>query len=351
MITENLSTLKIHKLTQAQYDRELAAGNIDVNALYLTPDEAIDLSNYATIDHSHTWEQLEEKPFGEKIVGLTELYPTTTLNVTMDSNDFFWTVVRGLNSSVFDNYQNIRIVFDGINYDFSEKRPYYGNDYFYNVENTDNGLPFCIKKNLDLDTFEWGDVNLFTRTQGEHTLAVYAIESAIVTIDEKYLPNSIARLEATITLWYEGSGSSGDMFATDQIYGAASSLYNLVGKDIIVTFNGEEYNTSVSMSGDRVTASFGDGYQLYEIITEMVTVLQLKTTNESYDITVEVVESKLPISKGGTGATTAAGALTNFGLTSTSTSNAEIKVNSITIGSGKLTYDADSEAIRITFDL
>ena len=43
MITENLSTLKIHKLTQAQYDRELAAGNIDENALYLTPDEATSL--------------------------------------------------------------------------------------------------------------------------------------------------------------------------------------------------------------------------------------------------------------------------------------------------------------------
>lgn len=41
MNTENLSTLKIHKLTQAQYDRELAAGNIDENALYLTPDEEI----------------------------------------------------------------------------------------------------------------------------------------------------------------------------------------------------------------------------------------------------------------------------------------------------------------------
>ena len=54
MITENLSTLKIHKLTQAQYDRELAAGNIDENALYLTPDEEIDLSGYATV------EQLDE---------------------------------------------------------------------------------------------------------------------------------------------------------------------------------------------------------------------------------------------------------------------------------------------------
>lgn len=53
MITENLSTLKIHKLTQAQYDRELEAGRIDANALYLTPDEEVDLSGYATKDHTH----------------------------------------------------------------------------------------------------------------------------------------------------------------------------------------------------------------------------------------------------------------------------------------------------------
>lgn len=40
MITENLSTLKLHKLTKAQYERELAAGRIDANALYLTPDDS-----------------------------------------------------------------------------------------------------------------------------------------------------------------------------------------------------------------------------------------------------------------------------------------------------------------------
>ena len=39
MTTENLSTLKINKLTQAQYERELEAGNIKDNELYLTLDE------------------------------------------------------------------------------------------------------------------------------------------------------------------------------------------------------------------------------------------------------------------------------------------------------------------------
>lgn len=50
MQTENVSTLKIHILSQAQYDREVAAGNIDETALYLTPDEEVDLSGYATIE-------------------------------------------------------------------------------------------------------------------------------------------------------------------------------------------------------------------------------------------------------------------------------------------------------------
>lgn len=54
MNTQNLSTLKIHKLTQDQYDRELAAGNIDENALYLTPNEEIDLTPYATKEELKT---------------------------------------------------------------------------------------------------------------------------------------------------------------------------------------------------------------------------------------------------------------------------------------------------------
>lgn len=39
--TENLSTLKIYKLTQAQYDAELANNNINENAIYLTPDDGV----------------------------------------------------------------------------------------------------------------------------------------------------------------------------------------------------------------------------------------------------------------------------------------------------------------------
>lgn len=41
MKTENLSTLKIHQLSEEQYKREKEAGRLDESALYLTPDEGL----------------------------------------------------------------------------------------------------------------------------------------------------------------------------------------------------------------------------------------------------------------------------------------------------------------------
>lgn len=53
--TEILSTFKIHKLTQEQYEEAVANGTLEDNVVYLTPEEEVDLSGYATI------EQLYEK--------------------------------------------------------------------------------------------------------------------------------------------------------------------------------------------------------------------------------------------------------------------------------------------------
>lgn len=63
MYTNRLQTLKIHKLTQEQYNRAYRQGNIEQNALYLTPDNTQQLINAAMnkkadISHSHTATQL-----------------------------------------------------------------------------------------------------------------------------------------------------------------------------------------------------------------------------------------------------------------------------------------------------
>lgn len=57
--TETLPTLKIHRLTQEEYDQELENGTLEENALYLTPDEEIDLSGYATVKDLETKASVE----------------------------------------------------------------------------------------------------------------------------------------------------------------------------------------------------------------------------------------------------------------------------------------------------
>ena len=73
MITENLSTLKIHKLTQEQYDRELAAGRIDESALYLTPEEEDSNIFIATKDVT-TFAEIQEAVNAGKYVVLNAAY-------------------------------------------------------------------------------------------------------------------------------------------------------------------------------------------------------------------------------------------------------------------------------------
>ena len=69
MIIENLSTLKINRLTQEQYDRELVAGSIDESAIYLTPYEEIDWSRVYTKDNKPTPYELGAAPAGYGLGG------------------------------------------------------------------------------------------------------------------------------------------------------------------------------------------------------------------------------------------------------------------------------------------
>lgn len=61
MITENLSTLKIHNLTKEQYERELEAGRIDENALYLTPYEEQVQADWSQTDETAV-DYIKNKP-------------------------------------------------------------------------------------------------------------------------------------------------------------------------------------------------------------------------------------------------------------------------------------------------
>ena len=125
-VTEVLSTFKIHKLTQEQYDEAVKNGTLEDGALYLTPDEEIDLSGYATI------ENLESKA-----------------DIKHDHNDIYYTEteVDGLLESKADVSHNHDSSYDikGAAEDALENSKIY----------TDNAV--AKKSQVQIITFETGD--------------------------------------------------------------------------------------------------------------------------------------------------------------------------------------------------
>lgn len=89
MITEILPTLQIHKLTQEQYDRELEAGRINENAIYLTPSmsqtipilaSGTDLNTVRTTgDYYLSPENTYENSFIDGIAGILHVTPGLSL--------------------------------------------------------------------------------------------------------------------------------------------------------------------------------------------------------------------------------------------------------------------------------
>ena len=83
MITENLSTLKIYKLSQEQYDKRLEDGNIEANALYMTPDAA-----YENIDEfRRDLDKLESSLENIKDGSVTVANATTATTATKATQD------------------------------------------------------------------------------------------------------------------------------------------------------------------------------------------------------------------------------------------------------------------------
>lgn len=90
MITENLSTLKIYKLTQEQYDKRVLSGNIDENGIYLTPDE----EGYTNAEIDSRLDELQDTLDGSitslsvsgKTITYTKNDGTTGTITTQDTN-------------------------------------------------------------------------------------------------------------------------------------------------------------------------------------------------------------------------------------------------------------------------
>lgn len=239
---EHLGELKIYHVTKEEYEAVLASGNFDDNALYVTPDE-----EYATPDD--VTEAINSALENAKETGM--FFSEKDVIITM--------VEAGLLNALLDEEGNILTDENGNVLLDETKR--------------------CVTSVNGVKPDENGNVYIEVGSDA----------------DWNTLLNKPFEMEETRELWYEGSGQAAETFLPRAYPDVPSSLYDLMGKSLLVTFNGVEYRTTCTMEGAGVlTISFADGYELYEVVTEMVVVLELKELGETYDIKIEVIDSAIP---------------------------------------------------------
>lgn len=115
MQTKNLSTLKIHKLSQEQYNREVENGTVDENALYITPIEEIDLSLYATKDDlttkADTFHTHDDRYYTETEIDIK----VNTLNSAIDGK------ADNSHAHTISDVTNLQTTINGIEEDLDKK--------------------------------------------------------------------------------------------------------------------------------------------------------------------------------------------------------------------------------------
>lgn len=131
--------------------------------------------------HTHSYNDLEDKPFGEEI---TEILHAEQF--TCDSQE---PIDLGAVRFYMDN--TYIVYFDDVRYEcipWSRTSDWIvvGNLGAYDEDQSDNGMPFYI---LDFDDGTF----FYSLTDGTHTVSIYKAEYVTSPLDEKYIPDTIAR--------------------------------------------------------------------------------------------------------------------------------------------------------------
>lgn len=145
-------------------------------------------SGKADADHVHSWNDLEDKPFGEEI-GLATIIPETNVTATGTSATTL-AKIDGINSSILTKGQTYTVTFDGIEYEVtSAEDSLTGGQYLGNILGMTGDYPFCILDDVDGYSYAREAGVYLIAEAGEHTVKVETESEVLVKLDEKYLPD------------------------------------------------------------------------------------------------------------------------------------------------------------------
>ena len=298
MKTENVSTLKIHNLTQEQYEREAIAGNIKENELYLTPVPDIDLnptensnnlitsgavfnalknikipegagggpqvqSDFAQNDPTQP-DYIKNRIAYKDDLKTKELLPLQTCEFYYDSSMGVYSAtleISPLDFKLWDGLNDLTVSWDGNSYNLSkimyQSCSCWGNPVLAGLE--PSSIPFTIAflKNEDI-----GMLMLFSLTNDDtHSIGITYENNDIILNSEYFNIDNILTIKPGDPILSKASyilEDWDDEIPNSYIYQQMNFLYLPEGKNICVTWDGVEYICKVmNIEDELIAGNFG----------------------------------------------------------------------------------------------
>lgn len=209
-----------------------------------------------------SWNDLEDKPFGE-IIDLNEVNATyASGTITTEDGS---TTISGSNVSTFlEQEASYYVEWDGVLYQAQYNSGVYGignMHLMYEEEYADTGEPFLICQGVSSRYLE-----ILSKEDGGHTYKIYTGSVSAKTLDEKYIPDTIARVE---DLDIVAANKADKVHNHDDIYYTETEIdTKLDGKvPISRTINGKSLSSNITLTAADVGACGLPEFESMELIT------------------------------------------------------------------------------------
>lgn len=145
-------------------------------------------------EHTHSWNDLEDRPFGN-IRGEVLHIPETTAKFVSNAGAYHPNIAPEVElSQILVEGETYTVVWDGVKYEnlVGTRAGINNLVTLGSLGGSFSDYPFFLTVD---EVMGWAEIDVWANTGGNHTFTIYRIGEEIKTLDQKYLPEEIARTE------------------------------------------------------------------------------------------------------------------------------------------------------------
>ena len=278
---------------------EAFVGRIDIlrlgekfisTAIARTADVEAQFATKADVEHKHAWDELDGKPFGEEFGEIVILENLTYAQESVGyknkhGQNTCSVAVHDVNATALTELgKTYKVVYNGKTYVLESIEDSYGGCCIGNSDywEIDDEIPFSIRITNQYGGGKCADLHLIGEVGDTHTFTISEYTNQIKQLDEKYIPETIART-AKVTTAVEEATAYAKAYTDERI-----STHKHVWEDLIDKPFGDIVNTSPVLNELALSSyDYSENAVSYYMLVRSDAFVEQLVEGETYFVTLD----------------------------------------------------------------